>query len=260
MEEFTFKPLTEGLGFHNKKEGSKKNTKPNESLPVSLNLESAELKSSGELTTKSLKSPLPKKEILPSALETPSKEVIDDLVRNFKKSKEAPKEISKGTQQRELPQKPQVIINPVMPLEIEEETPLPWMLSPFIVDAMLVLALVLSSLMAILLITKVDLIKIITESPDDIELWLSLPIMATIMCLAYMCLTRLFLGSSLGELIFDIQVGTDEQRDKISFNFLVFGRSLIALCTGLFILPILSLIMRKDYLGTFSGLKLYKKQ
>lgn len=259
MEEFTFKPLTEGLGFHNKKERTKKNTKPNESLPVPLNLESAELKTSGELNTKSLKSPLPKKEILPSALETPSKEVIDDLVRNFKKSKEAPKEITKGTQ-RELPQKPQVIINPVMPLEIEEETPLPWMVSPFIVDAMLVLALVLSSLMAILLITKVDLIKIMTENPDDIELWFSLPITAIIMCLSYMSLTRLILGSSLGELIFDIQVGTDEQRDKLSFNFLVFGRSLIALCTGLFILPILSLIMRKDYLGTFSGLKLYKKQ
>lgn len=285
MEDFTFKPLTEGLGFHNKKEKHKNSINASSSANAPLTSNQSQSTSSSPLEknlkfslsetnakgdsqgTKTLKTPLPKKEMTSSStsssIETPTKEVIDDLVKNYKKSKESPVENLKAKDPvklspKDIPQKPQVIIKPVMPLEIKDETPLPWMLSPFIVDTMLVLALILSSLMSVLIITKVDIIKILSENPTDLEIWLSLPIMTLVLTLAYMSLSRIFLDATLGELIFDIRVGTEEQRESTSFSLLILARSILSILTGFVTLPIASLIMNKDYLGSLSGVKLYK--
>jgi len=263
LDEFAFKPLTEGLGFHKKKKGSNSaaemtklasgaghtpSTSPNKN-------NSNNIKNKGEAHL--LKSPLPKKEILPNSTgEVASKEVIDELVRNFKKSKSS-------TGSSALPEeasKPQVIINPVMPQIDEESYPLPWMVSPFLIDAMLVMALVLSSLMAVLLITKIDLLLMLVQSSSDIELWMTFPAIAVAMIMAYMSLTRILFGSTLGELVFDVQLGTKEQQSRSTYYLLVIGRTAISIVTGLVLLPAFSLIFRKDYLGQWSGLKLFRRK
>lgn len=258
MEDFTFKPLTEGLGFHKKKKeaAEKKAADDKNFLGASsgkpMRSEVVAFKTKTE-SSASLKSPLPKKEVLSSpTVESPSKEVIDELVKSFKKSKDiAIAESAKG---------PQVIINPVQPQVDEAAFPLPWMVSPFLIDAMLVLALILSALMAVLLITKIDLLMVMIQNSSDVELWLTFPAIALVMVFTYMSLSRIFLGSSLGEMIFDIQLGTEDQQNRLSYGFLVMGRTLLSMATGMLPLSLGSLALRKDYLGNLCGLKLFPRK
>lgn len=261
IEEFTFKPLTDGLGFHKKKKetGDKKAADDKNFLgassgkPISSETVVAfKPKTEGETT---LKSPLPKKEMLSSSsstVETPSKEVIDELVKSFKKSKEVAAAEGAAI--------PQVIINPVRPQMDEEAFPLPWMISPFLIDAMLVLALMLSALMILLLVTKIDLLMMMIQNSSDVELWLTFPAIGFGMVFAYMSLSRILLGSSLGEMIFDVQLGTEEQQSRLSFSFLVMGRTFLSMITGMVPLPLMSLALRKDYLGHLSGLRFFSRK
>lgn len=259
IEEFTFKPLTEGLGFHKKRKeaGDKKAADDKNFLGASsgkpIRSETVvAFKSKAEVAT-ALKSPLPKKEMLSSpTVESPSKEVIDELVKSFKKSKEAANPEGATV--------PQVIINPVQPQVDESAFPLPWMVSPFLIDAMLVLALILSALMVVLLVTKIDLLMMMIQNSSDVELWLTFPAIGLGMVFAYMSLSRILLGSSLGEMIFDVQLGTEEQQSRLSYSFLVMGRTLLSIVTGMVPLPLISLALRKDYLGQLCGLKLFPRK
>ncbi len=259
--EFTFKPLTEGLGFHKKKKDFSKGEEKafkKDIVPV-LN-KSKEMSSKNKSEIGALRSPLPKKEMMSASasasssltMESPSKEVIDELVRNFKKSKEV--------EDLAAPKTPQVIINPVQPQIDEEAFPLPWMMSPFLIDTMLVMALILSALMAVLLVTKIDLLMVLVQNSSDIGLWLTLPAIGAVMTFAYMSLSRIFLGNSLGELIFDIQLGTTEQQGRLSYSFLVIARVFLVMVTGFILIPLLSLAFRKDYLGQWCGLQLYRRK
>ncbi len=249
IEEFSFKPMTEGLGFHRKKVELKDQMKAAKVVQQAIG-KSIPPKPRAEAPV--LRSPLPRKESMTPAPSTaPSKDVIDELVRNFKKPNETFVEES---------QNPKVIINPVKPQIAEESYPLPWMMSPFFVDAMLVVALILSCLLATLLITKADLLVLIMQSATDVEFWLTFPAIGAGMAFIYMTLTRLFLGASLGELVFEIQLGTSEQQKSLQYNFQVALRSMLAIGTGLIFVPLISMIMRQDYLGTMSGLRLFRRK
>lgn len=249
IDEFNFKPITDGLGFHRKKVELKDHMKAAKVVQDAIG-KNIPPKPRGDVPV--LKTPLPRKENTPAApSNTPSKDVIDELVRNFKKPHETFIEDSTT---------PKVIINPVKPQIAVESYPLPWMMSPFFVDAMLVVALMLSCLLATLLITKADLLILIMQSSTDFEFWLTFPAIGLGMSFIYMTLTRLFLGASLGEMVFDLQLGSSEQQKNLQYNFQVALRSLLAIGTGLFFLPLISLIMRKDYLGTLSGLRLFRSK
>jgi hypothetical protein len=249
IEEFNFKPITDGLGFHRKKVELKDQMKAAKVVQEAIG---KNIPPKPRVDSPVLKSPLPRKEtVTPASSAVPSKDVIDELVRNFKKPNESFIEET---------QTPRVIINPVKPQIAEESYPLPWMMSPFFVDAMLVIALMLSCLLATLLITKADLLVLIMQSASDDEFWLTFPAIGAGMAFIYMTLTRLFLGASLGEMVFDIQLGTTEQQKNLQYNFQVALRSMLAVATGFVFMPLISLIMRKDYLGTMSGLRLFRRK
>jgi hypothetical protein len=251
VEEFNFKPITEGLGFHRKKVELKEQMKTAKVVQDAIGKTVPPKTKATEAPV--LRSPLPRKEpVAPASAPTvPSKDVIDELVRNFKKPNETFIEEVNASK---------VIMTPTSPQMDEASNPLPWMISPFFVDAMLVVALVLSCLLATLLVTKADLLVLIMESPSDLEFWLTFPAIGFGMAFTYMTLTRLFLGASLGEMVFDVQLGTIEQQHNLQYGFQVAWRSFLALATGLLPLPFVSMIMRADYLGSLSGLRLYRKK
>ena len=248
IEDFNFKPINEGLGFHRKKIELKEEIKSSrvvsEAVAKNINLKP---KSEPQV----LKTPLPRNESISSTPNPSTRSVIDELVRNFKKPNETfIEEVNH----------PKVIINPTKPQVDEAANPLPWMMSPFFVDAMLVIALVLSCLLITLLVTNADLLVLIMQNPSDFEFWLTFPAIAIGMTFTYMVLTRIFLGSSLGEMVFDFQLGTMEQRQSIKYGLQVIFRTLIVLFSGLIILPILSILFRKDLIGNICGLRLFKRK
>lgn len=74
---------------------------------------------------------------------------------------------------------------------------------------------------------------------------------------AYLVVTRIFMGASLGEWSCQLRVGQPTQRMKSSYALRVIGRTTVILLTGVVLLPLLSLIFEKDLAGEISGVKLY---
>lgn len=277
MEDFSFKPITEGLGFHRKKSELNESMKASRVTPepvrnnpvnrVTPKPESPISKPIAKSDSQLLKNPLPKREnistppavssVAPVAPTTPSakpsKDVIDEIVKNFKKPNE-----SFVDEKSKITAAPKVIINPIRPDLYESTQPLPWMVTAFFIDAMLVVALSVSALLATLVMTDADLTLMIDKNLLNQDLWISFLGIGITMIFSYMSLSRLMMGASIGEMVFEVQLGTTEQRQDITYNFRVLMRSFLALISGLLVIPLFSLIMRQDYLGDLCGLRLYK--
>lgn len=258
MEDFSFKPITDGLGFHRKKVELKDQMKAAKVVHEAIG-RSVPIKPKSEAPM--LKTPLPKKEMAtttptpaPTAFPSkPSKDVIDEIVRNFKKPNEKFVEDAPSST-------PKVIINPTKPQIDEASNPLPWMISAFFVDSMLVVALVLSSLLATLMVTDADLMQLFANNPEDWWLRSTIPAIFIVMTFAYMTMSRILMGASIGEIVFDVHLGTEAQRQNVGYSLRVILRSTLAIVSGLVVLPFFSLLLKQDYLGDLSGLRLYPKK
>jgi hypothetical protein len=75
----------------------------------------------------------------------------------------------------------------------------------------------------------------------------------------YMLTARSFFGASLGEWAFDLQLGTDEEQQKTFFPLLSALRTLVITFTGFVILPIISLLAKRDITRHIGGLQLYRR-
>ena len=75
----------------------------------------------------------------------------------------------------------------------------------------------------------------------------------------YLVTTRVFFGKTIGEWTTDCQVGTAKEKKKPDYVVRVVGRSLLMALTGFIVLPVLSILFRKDLAGAITGLQLYQK-
>jgi hypothetical protein len=73
----------------------------------------------------------------------------------------------------------------------------------------------------------------------------------------YMVTTRFFIGSSLGEAACDLRLGRPQDRMSSRYFLKVIARATLIIATGIFILPLLSLIFGRDLAGSLSGVKLF---
>ena len=73
----------------------------------------------------------------------------------------------------------------------------------------------------------------------------------------YLVLSRCFFGRTIGEWMFRLQLGSEEDQGKATYPVRVLIRSFFILISGFFIFPVLSLIFRKDLLFYLSGLSLH---
>lgn len=73
----------------------------------------------------------------------------------------------------------------------------------------------------------------------------------------YFIFFRVFLGATIGEWSCGIRIGQPSERMKPSYAFKVISRVLLITCTGIFVLPLLSLISKKDLAGQITKASLY---
>ncbi len=73
----------------------------------------------------------------------------------------------------------------------------------------------------------------------------------------YFIFLRVFLGATIGEWSCGIRIGQPSERMKPSYAFKVISRVLLITCTGIFVLPLLSLIFKKDLAGQITKASLY---
>ena len=128
-----------------------------------------------------------------------------------------------------------------------------------LVDAIAVFGMSLLFLVGMLMITGSALDSIVYSFQESLAAKISIALLMTSVLLIYVTVSRTFIGATLGEWAFDCQVGTEEQINSPFYPVKIAIRSMVTIATGLVLLPILSLLFKRDMAGTLSGVYLYRK-
>lgn len=242
FDEFEFTPITEGLGFHKK--------------PVKL-----------EKTPEAPPTPLQRKTEIPPPLAAKLRSNIDFV---------GPERASEPKLKAPLP-RPGEIAKPTvapaasaaftMPKAQPKPTSIPQAAKPIaahlaagLVDGVLVIAVGIIFLVALLVVTKVDLMAVLTSSEIDHLTQISLIVLFATVLQLYIVASRSFFGSTIGDWAFDVALGKPEQQERWSFPFLVLWRSVVVTATGIILLPLMSAIVRQDLAYYLTGLQLYRNE
>ena len=129
-----------------------------------------------------------------------------------------------------------------------------------ILDGAVVLGFGTLALVAILSITKIDIVGLMSHPQTQDTMLLNLMFLYLAVMQIYMLTSRGFFGCSLGDWSFDVQVGTSEQQKQARYPMQILWRSLLNTVTGIVVLPILSLMSGRDLLSSLSGVHLFRKR
>ncbi len=238
QDDFQFKPLTKGLGFHPKKESLG-------SIPTSIAKPVSKLttptNSSNSLTARNLRldTPLPRPEVRKTP-PTPSaaNQTVDNILKNLNDKNKA---LSFQDKSKSL--SPYLQTAPS--------------LSAGFLDLLLITALSLLYLMTLIFTLKLDLIKSIADGGT--EVWLSTAAVFLVVGFVYYVAQRMFVGCTLGEWAYEQRMGLPEEMNKATFGLKVFYRQILIMVTGVITIPLLSWALGRD-LGGVSGLCTYRKR
>lgn len=272
FEEFEFKPLTEGLGFHNQKKAEAKTEARGESAqdlkfearrserrpdptrassPKSFVDDLLDLSTldSGKLDRPLLKTPLLKRSTPSSEIPAPAPLPVTSKVEEVMKSLQKHNWDFNDTQtaRKNLKAAPEYSFRPSN-----------YDLSALILDSMLVIAGFLGSLIVLLMVTRVDLVAAVTTSSTELLVLAFFSLLGSI-CWIYLTVNRLFLGATPGEWVFDQRLGAPEVQGTATFALKAVARATLILLSGLVVFPILSLFADHDLLGRWMGLELHQK-
>ncbi len=287
MDDFEFKPLTDGLGFHKKNNeagGSNATANFNDANINKTRMVTQDLvKQASAAASAFLSNPLPRQ----------SQEIPKFDQRKFATSSGLEKAFDRPapTQPTRTP-----IKNPITPPSLRAPTPSPISRGPttaelynkklaelpltnkgsldfqdpqyvesaghigaYLFDFVVILGLSCLFALSLSIIAEIDLVQVVNTITFDagIQIGCSLLIFSVIQL--YLTLARSFFGCTLGEWAFDLQLGKMDQQAKTMYPILVFWRTAVTLATGMVMLPILSILLQKDMASRICGLKLYKQ-
>lgn len=268
FDEFEFKPLTSGLGFHKDSTTTIKTQSLTQTPKVEFKsshltfdtqaMETATATNSTP-TGFNLNSPLPRSTNSTQMPNTPTHRksinvptIEDDSIS---KAQTAVNEILKNLNQKK--QQEEALARNTRRPEWVAATP---SVSAGFLDTMLVSAFFLLSLIAMLAITKVDLIANISQpDPQYLIYWATLSLLGGIQIIYYVS-CRAFLGCTPGEWAFDQRCGNELQQASSTYVLRVAARSIINVTTGFVLMTAISLIMRFDVLAAITGTQIQKQK
>lgn len=143
------------------------------------------------------------------------------------------------------------LIRPLVPVSVS--------FAAIFLDSLVVMAATLLFLVALIMVTGIDLVSVVNSGRTEFTAQLSLIVLYLAVYEMFVVVSRTFFGMSLGEWTFDLQMGDDEQIKKPFYPALILWRSFVNLFTGLLLLPIASFILQKDLAAKLTGLQLYRK-
>lgn len=261
FEEFVFRPLNEGLGFHSRTRNSGATGTMNGSMRTTANTDGMASgigtgRTAGDMTSSmgstTFSAPLPRPAPTnprPATFNVPVYE--DDSIA---KAQNAVNEILKN-----LNQKRQMDFLH----ETEKQKVLLKKSKPFFfaatLDGMLIVAAFLLSMIAMLTITKVDLFMNLMSPQTAMPVYMATAGLFLSITFVYMTVTRAFLGYTPGEWAFDQRLGEEDQLGTMTYIPRVVMRTVIVMFTGFITLPVLSYLFNKDIAGQITGLNLFRK-
>lgn len=281
FEEFEFKPITEGLGFHKKKNEGEKDLVSTEKFHDSTAgtgsaqavgygkatskaavepftaIEASLLRNQGlqllqEETADPLKWPLPRKQSDNQSVEFRERskqdhQVVDDILKNLQKQKRIDAEIQDNLKKAPTAKK-QISFKPITPH-----------FGAIILDTMLVLAAFLMCMVLVLIITKIDLIRNIAHPDEQYMVYFGMAGLLAAVSFIYLVINRAFMGCTPGEWAYDQQLGTP--KDYLAWKYIpsVMARSLLTIASAYVLLPVVSYFLGEDIAGIVTGSLLYEK-
>ncbi len=245
MEEFEFRPINEGLGFHRKQKSTSQAPTPVAAKStMTPTLQPA--KASSPFQT-----PLPRHDLSKRSASMQVPTIEDDSIA---KAQSAVNEILKTiNQKRQLDFASETQSNKML---LKKSKP---QIFAAILDGMLIIAAFLMTLILMLSITKVDMILNLTHPETSGLVYLATLALFAGVTFIYMVVNRTFLGYTPGEWAFDQVCGSNEDRDDVMYIPKVAFRTIAVMATGFIILPFLSYLFNKDIAGDISGVSLLKK-
>lgn len=317
FDEFEFKPLTDGLGFHKKSVSLKDGLKNSgvledelQGIPLSIPknmLEEIPKAPVKKHTFDDVLSALEKTPLARKASSAPGLQFTEPLPRQGRDQSKTPvaknplakdaMDIDLGVPERPVQspfprpeayknpkqQKQQIPTTPGTPAIIKQKEsqaqlnsvgtrrgaadspqrklmPATVSVPSAILDFIICTALGLVFLAASLTVTKVDLNLVLANLNRDVMTQIALGLMFLAVMQMYVVISRAIFGRTLGEWTFDLQVGQDDEQQMGSYPLKVAFRSFLNVITGVFFLPIVSLLVGRDIAGQLSGVKLYRQR
>lgn len=255
LDEFQFRPLTEGLGFHRKDINAKTELEVDDPLQLSTK----QFKAHGldliddDISPTDFRSPLPRPKQKPFSEEeklSPTSSAVDEILKNL-----GPKKKFDFQQAQQEFKAAKASMAPRVQTSGLQKTNIS--LSAAILDGMLVTAGTLLGFIILLTVTQIDLLANLTH-PQDMSIYLATFSVFFGVTVIYYLMTRVFMGCTAGEWAYDQQLGTEVDRKDLTYAPLIIIRTCITMLTGIVVLPLLSKIFRRDLVGQFVGLELYR--
>lgn len=128
-----------------------------------------------------------------------------------------------------------------------------------VLDLMAISGIATIFLVMILVITRVDLVAMLSHAKTDLSTIFHLALLFFAVMQMYVLTSRCFFGATVGEWAFDLQMGTDEDRKKATYALRVIWRMILVLATGIVTLPLLSKLFGRDLLAMLGGPQLYRR-
>jgi uncharacterized RDD family membrane protein YckC len=254
FDEFEFKPLTDGLGFHKKKTQKQGLVTPTE-LPSAKPdlLKGQGLELIDETSVDPLRSPLPRKSkiAVPDLTEvggspTNAPTAVDEILKTLQKNRSFEFEKAKAKAKISAPQ-------------AEEFKATSWSFSAALLDSMLVIAASLLCMIILLVVTKADLIGNLSHPDSEGMIYIATLSLFAGVSFIYLLVNRLFMGQTPGEWAFDQRIGKPMELNSTVYAVQVLARSVLVIATGFIVLPLISAIFGRDIAGEITGARLYKK-
>jgi hypothetical protein len=220
-DDFQFKPLTEGLGFHPKKQEPKTMPMPQ---PVTMK-------------ASILDTPLPRPRSIETPKLTPATQAVDGLLKTLQDKNKTLKFDDKSKAQS-----PYVHTYPS--------------LAAGFLDTLLIISLSLFYMMAMTFTLKMDIIRLLADGSSEILLataGLFLGVGFT-----YYMAQRLILGFTIGEWAYEQRLGLPEEF-KNGYSLRVLLRLGLHIISGVIVIPLISWALERDLAG-ISGLSTYKRR
>ncbi len=269
FDEFEFKPLTAGLGFHKDSTTSKNQTQtmtpkvefksshltfdtaaaaattttPASAAPLGFNLNSPLPRATQTHTSPN--APQQRKSIHVPTIEddsiTKAQTAVNEILKNLNQKKQQEEALARNTRRPEW------------------KAAIPSVSAGFL-DTMLISAFFLLSLIAMLAITKVDLIANLSQpDPQYLIYWATISLLGAVQII-YFVSCRAFLGCTPGEWAFDQRCGNELQQASSTYVLRVAARSVINVATGFVLMTIISLIVRFDVLAAVTGTQIQRQK
>lgn len=256
FEEFEFRPINEGLGFHRKQKvaAASANFETLTQRPQPTTRQSFNISAEAPAPTSTFSAPLPRFNPTPqssrSNFNVPT--IEDDSIA---KAQTAVNEILKN-----LNQKRQLDFATETSRSAQEEVrkSRPYLFAATL-DGMLILAAFLLSMIVMLTITRVDLFLNLTHPETSGLIYLATSLLFISVTFVYMVVNRAFLGFTPGEWAFDQRCGKTNEMDSLTYIPRIALRSLVVITTGFVTMQILSYLFNKDIAGQISGITLFRK-